>query len=34
MVAVLSFTIVGDRIHEIDVLSDPDRIRALAIVDP
>jgi hypothetical protein len=34
VVAVLAFTIAGDRIHEIDILSDPERLRALAIVVP
>ena len=34
VVAVLAFTIAGDRIHEIDILSDPDRLRELAIVVP
>ncbi|MHA6781257.1 sigma-70 family RNA polymerase sigma factor [Pseudonocardia saturnea] len=34
VVAVLAFTIADGRIHQIDILSDPDRVRALAIVVP
>jgi RNA polymerase sigma-70 factor, ECF subfamily len=31
LVSVLAFTIRGDRIVEIDILADPDRLRALAV---